>query len=61
MVRVLDEADVPAGKVALSTMLPPRTTDKLFLRNLEVAILDVDDDKRRLQGVLIAMEITVGG
>jgi len=49
------------AKVALAAVLPLRTTDKLYFRNLEVSILDVGDDKCRYQGVLIALEITVGG
>jgi hypothetical protein len=55
------DATVPAGKVALSTLLPRRTTDKLFFRDREVAILDIDDDTRRIQGVPIALEIVVDG
>jgi hypothetical protein len=55
------DASVPAGKVALSTMLPLRTTDKLFFRDLEVGIVDIDDDTRRIAGVLIALDLMVEG
>jgi hypothetical protein len=55
------DANVPAGKVALSALLPLRTADKLFFRDLEAAILDIDDDTRRIQGVLIALDIRAGG
>ena len=54
-------AVVPAGKVALSALLPLLTTDKLFFRDREFAILDPDDDTRRYAGVLIALELTVRG
>jgi hypothetical protein len=54
-------ANVPAGKVTLSALLPLRTIDKLFFRDLEVAIQDIDDDTRRIQGVLIALDIRVEG
>ena len=55
------DAAVLAGKVALSAMLPLLTTDKLFFRDREFAILDPDDDARRYAGVLIALELTVRG
>jgi hypothetical protein len=55
------DAEVPAGKVALSAMLPLTTNDKLFFRDREFAILDPDDDTRRVAGVLIALEIKVRG
>jgi hypothetical protein len=54
-------ADVPAGKVVLAELLPLRTTDKLFFHGVEVGIVDIDDDTRRIQGVLIALEIMVDG
>jgi hypothetical protein len=54
-------ANVPAGKVTLSALLPLRTIDKLFFRDIEVAIQDIDDDMRRIQGVLIALDIRVEG
>jgi hypothetical protein len=43
--------------VALSVLLPLRTTDKLLVRDRELAIQNVDDDTRRVVGVLIALEI----
>jgi hypothetical protein len=55
------DAVVAAGKVALSAMLPLLTTDKLFFRDREFAILDPDDDTRRYAGVLIALELVVRG
>src|SRR5215813_8140597 len=55
------DAAVPDGKIALSAMLPLLTTDKLFFRDREFAILDPDDDTRRYAGVLIALELTVRG
>jgi len=54
-------AEVPAGKVALSELLPLRTTDRLYFHGVEVAILDIDDDTRRWHGALIAMDLTVEG
>jgi hypothetical protein len=54
-------AAVPAGKVALSTLLPLRTTDKLLVRGRELAIDNVDDDTRRMAGVAIALEIIARG
>ena len=55
------DAAVPDGKVPLSALLPLLTTDKLFFRDREFAILDPDDDARRYAGVLIALELTVRG
>jgi hypothetical protein len=52
------DAEVPAGKVALSALLPLRSSDKLAFREREVGILDIDDDTRRVAGVLVALEIT---
>jgi hypothetical protein len=54
-------ATVPLGKVALSLLLPLRTTDKLLVRDRELAIQNVDDDTRRVAGVLIALEIVARG
>jgi hypothetical protein len=48
-------------RAALSALLSLRTTDKLYFHDLEVAILDIDDDTRRIQGVIIALEIVVEG
>jgi len=53
------EAVVPAGKVALSALLPLQKNDVLFFRNREVAIVNIDDDTRRIAGVLIAMDVIV--
>ena len=49
------------GYLALSDLLPLTTSDKLFFRDGEVAIFDVNDDTRRVNGVLIALEIVVKG
>lgn len=56
-------AAIPGGMVALSTLLPLTDRDKLFYRNAEVAIEPggIDDDTRRINGVLIAMDILVLG
>lgn len=54
-------AVVPAGKVALSTLLPLTTHDKLVLRGRELEIKFADDDTRRIAGVLVALEIQVAG
>jgi hypothetical protein len=45
----------------LSDLLPLRTSDKLFVSDREVGILNPDDDTRRIAGVLIALEIVVRG
>jgi hypothetical protein len=58
---VNDPAVAAPGCVALSDLLPVTTNDKMFFRDGEVAILDVDDDTRRINGVLIALEIVVRG
>jgi hypothetical protein len=55
------DAAVPAGKIALSALLPLQTTDKLFFRDREFAILNPDDDTRRVAGVAVALEIKVRG
>jgi hypothetical protein len=54
-------AMVVPGYLALSDRLPLTESDKLFFREGEVAILDVDDDTRRINGVLVALEIVVKG
>jgi hypothetical protein len=51
---------VARGCLALVDLLPLATSDKLFFRDREVAILDINDDTRRLNG-LIALEISVKG
>jgi hypothetical protein len=55
------DAEVPAGKVALSALLPLRSSDTLAFREREVAILNADDDTVRVAGVLIALNIVVRG
>lgn len=45
----------------LGALLPLTTADKLMIRGREVAIKAVDDNTRRVQGVLIALEIQVAG
>jgi hypothetical protein len=42
-------------------LLPLTASDKLFFRDGEVAILDVNDNTRHINGVLIALEIVVKG
>lgn len=55
-------AAVPSGKVALSALLPlSKHTDALVIGGAEVAIEGVDDEARRIQGVLVALEIQVRG
>ena len=49
------------GCLALADLLPLTANDKLFFREAEVAILDVNDDTRRINGVLVALEIVVKG
>ena len=59
---LIDPAAVVApGCLALADLLPLTTSDKLLFRDAEVAILDVNDDTRRVSGVLIALEIVVKG
>lgn len=54
-------ADVPAGKVPLSEMLPILTTDKLVVRGEEKSIKGVDANTRRVAGILIALDIHAEG
>ncbi|MET4170967.1 hypothetical protein ABIB99_002049 [Bradyrhizobium sp. LA6.1] len=54
-------AAVPSGKVALSTLLPLDSDDRLVVRGAEVAIQGVDDSTRRIADVLVALEIQVRG
>ncbi|UGY23101.1 MULTISPECIES: hypothetical protein [Bradyrhizobium] len=54
-------APVPAGKVALSTMLPLTDRDFLVIAGAEVSIMGVDDATRRIQGQIIAFELQVRG
>jgi hypothetical protein len=45
----------------VAALLPLTTTDKLVIRGHEVAIKAVDDNTRRISGVLIALEIQAAG
>jgi hypothetical protein len=54
-------ASVASGQVALASMLPLSNDDKLVISGREVAIQGVDDQTRRIQNVLIALEIQVRG
>jgi hypothetical protein len=54
-------AAVAPGNVALVDLLPLTVSDRLFFRNTEVAILGIDDDTRRIAGVLIAIEVMARG
>jgi hypothetical protein len=45
----------------LSAILPLNNDDKLVIRGREVLILGVDDETRRIQGTLVALEIQVRG
>lgn len=55
-------AAVPVGKVALATLLPlSKFTDALVIGGSEVSVEGVDDQTRRIQGVLVALEIQVRG
>ncbi|UFX41798.1 hypothetical protein HAP47_0021070 [Bradyrhizobium sp. 41S5] len=54
-------AAVPAGKVALSTMLPLTDRDFLVIAGAEVSIKGVDDATRRIQGQVVAFELQVRG
>jgi hypothetical protein len=55
------DASVAAGFVALWGLLPLTTADKLFSRNRELGILNVDDDTVRVAGVLVALKIIARG
>jgi hypothetical protein len=45
----------------LSSLLPLSTADKLVIRGKECAIKSIDDDTRRIAGVLIGLQIQVEG
>jgi hypothetical protein len=47
--------------VANGLLLPITTNDKLIRRGKEFAIIDVDDETRRINGVLVAIELQVRG
>jgi hypothetical protein len=55
-------AAIPAGKVALTELLPLSTmTDRLVVSGAELEIRGVDDQARRVAGELIALELQVRG
>ena len=55
-------AAVPAGKVALATLLPlSALTDRLVISGAELEIHAVDDQARSVAGQLVAFEIQVRG
>lgn len=54
-------ASVAGGQVALAAMLPLSSDDKLVIGGGEATIQAVDDQTRRIQGVLVALEIQVRG
>lgn len=54
-------ADVPAGMVPLSALLPLLTSDKLVIRGEEKAIKNINDNTRRIGGTLIALDIHAEG
>lgn len=45
----------------LADLLPLSTTDKLVIRGREAAIKGVDDNTRRIGGVLIGLDLQVAG
>lgn len=45
----------------LAAVLPLRTTDHLVIRGTETSIKAVDDNTRRIAGVLIALDIQAAG
>jgi hypothetical protein len=56
------DAAVPAGKVALSALLPlVANSDIAVVRGKELTIGATDDNTRRFAGVLIALQIEVTG
>ncbi|BCA04196.1 hypothetical protein [Bradyrhizobium diazoefficiens] len=61
IVLVDPDAAVAPGQVALTAMLPLSNDDKLVISGREAAIQGVDDQARRIHGVLIALEIQVRG
>lgn len=46
---------------ALGAVMPVTTQDKLVIRGKEVAIKAIDDNTRRIAGILVALEITAAG
>lgn len=55
------DANVPAGKVSLGSLLPLSVDDKLVIRDEEKSIKGINDNSRRIGGVLIALEIHAKG
>lgn len=54
-------ASVAAGKVALSSLLPLTTNDKLVVSGRELSIEAIDDQSRRLGGTLVGLNLQVTG
>lgn len=54
-------ATVPDGCVSLQSLLPLSSNDSLVIRGVERAIKGVDDNTRRIQGVLIGLDIQASG
>ena len=50
-----------AGSSGVAITLPLLTTDKAVVRGKEMAVLSIDDNTRRIQGVLVAYDIQVRG
>jgi hypothetical protein len=46
---------------SLSSLLPLKDTDKVVVDNREFAIRFVDDQTRRIDGTLIALELVISG
>lgn len=55
------DAVVPIGMVSLSSLLPLLTSDKLVIRGDEKAVKAVNDNTRRVGGILIALDIHAEG
>jgi hypothetical protein len=54
-------APVVAGNVALASLLPLTTADKLVVRGRECTVKAADDNSRRIAGTLVALELQVAG
>ncbi len=46
---------------SLASILPVTTSDKVVVRGKEITIVAVDDNTRRVGGILIALELQVRG
>lgn len=55
------DAEVPAGMVPLSSLFPLSVDDKLVIRGEEKSIKGINDNTRRVAGVLIALDIHAKG